>query len=56
VCLCLLLATSAAAESRWWMDEPIRLLQTDLRETDSTLDAQREKGSEMTIDVLCGGG
>jgi Hypothetical glycosyl hydrolase 6 len=24
--------------SRWWMDEPIRFLQTNLRETDSTVD------------------
>lgn len=30
-----------AAESRWWMDEPVRLIQTNLRETDSTLDPQR---------------
>jgi hypothetical protein len=26
------------AQSRWWMDEPIRFLQTNLSETDSTLD------------------
>ena len=25
-----------ATESRWWMDEPVRLIQTNLRETDST--------------------
>jgi hypothetical protein len=31
----------AAAQSRWWMDEPVRLLQTNLRETDSTVDARR---------------
>ena len=36
-----IVVTSAAAEPRWWMDEPVRLLQTNLRETDSTLDAQR---------------
>ncbi len=30
-----------AAQTRWWMEEPVRLLQTNLRETDSTLDAQR---------------
>jgi hypothetical protein len=29
------------APSRWWMDEPVRLLQTNLRETDSTLDPGR---------------
>ena len=27
-----------AAQSRWWMDEPIRFLQTNLSENDSTLD------------------
>ncbi|MPY86561.1 MAG: hypothetical protein GEU99_01410 [Luteitalea sp.] len=32
---------SATRESRWWMEEPIRLLQTNLRETDSTVDGQR---------------
>ena len=36
-----IVVTSAAAEPRWWMDEPVRLLQRNLRETDSTLDAQR---------------
>jgi hypothetical protein len=30
-----------AAEARWWMDEPVRPIQTNLRETDSTLDPQR---------------
>lgn len=34
-------APSVTAPPRWWMDQPIRLLQTNLRETDSTLDAQR---------------
>ena len=29
------------AQSRWWMDEPVRLLQTNLRETDSVLDTKR---------------
>jgi hypothetical protein len=33
--------TSAAAQARWWIDEPVRLLQTNLREIDSTLDARR---------------
>ncbi len=33
--------SSATAQPRWWMDKPIRLLQTNLRETDSALDAQR---------------
>lgn len=29
------------AQKRWWMEEPIRLIQTNLRETDSNLDAKR---------------
>ncbi|MBI4662130.1 MAG: hypothetical protein HY735_25190 [Verrucomicrobia bacterium] len=32
---------SATGQSRWWMDEPVRLIQTNLRETDSTLDPRR---------------
>src|SRR5687767_6734936 len=32
------------APSRWWVDEPVRLLQTNLRETDSGLDVQRLAG------------
>ncbi len=38
--LCLVTVLSAAPP-RWWMDEPIRLIQTNLRETDATLDAAR---------------
>ena len=34
-------AVSVAAQPRWWMNEPVRLLQTNLRKTDSTLDAKR---------------
>jgi len=33
--------TLAGPPARWWMDEPVRLVQTNLRETDSTLDARR---------------
>ena len=33
-----LFAGSVAAQPRWWMDEPIRFLQTNLREIDSTVD------------------
>lgn len=29
------------AQPHWWMDEPVRLLQTNLRETDAALDAKR---------------
>lgn len=39
--LCSAGAAPLAAQPRWWMDEPVRLLQTNLRETDSTLDAGR---------------
>lgn len=37
----ILTSSSATAQPRWWMDEPVRLLQTNLRETDSTLDPKR---------------
>ncbi|HXW07419.1 MAG TPA: hypothetical protein VD833_19435 [Vicinamibacterales bacterium] len=30
-----------SGQSRWWMDEPVRFLQTNVREIDSTLDPQR---------------
>lgn len=29
------------AQPRWWMDEPVRLIQTNLRETDAALDPAR---------------
>ena len=32
------LAAQPSRESRWWLDEPIRFLQTNLSETDSTVD------------------
>jgi hypothetical protein len=31
---------SLAGEPRWWLDEPIRFIQTNLSETDSTVDPQ----------------
>src|SRR5262245_17154472 len=34
----LVLSALPSAQSRWWMDEPIRFLQTNLRELDSTVD------------------
>ncbi|MBM3749212.1 MAG: hypothetical protein FJW34_25905, partial [Acidobacteria bacterium] len=41
-CLLLLLtALALAAQPRWWMDRPVRLIQTNLRETDAGLDAAR---------------
>jgi len=47
-------ATVLAAQPGWWMTEPIRLLQTNLRETDSTLDPQRliQQVSEFPANTL----
>ncbi|HYE73943.1 MAG TPA: alpha-amylase family protein, partial [Blastocatellia bacterium] len=39
--LWLIVGIAISAQTRWWMDEPVRLLQTNLRETDSTLDPNR---------------
>lgn len=44
ILLALWLAATAAApaqQTRWWMDEPIRLIQTNLRETDTALNPAR---------------
>lgn len=42
VALALAAVVSAPAQpKRWWMDEPIRLIQTNLRETDTALDPVR---------------
>lgn len=41
LCLLVLGWLPLAAQPRWWMDEPVRLIQTNLRETDATLDASR---------------
>ena len=35
------IATVFGQTGKWWMDEPFRLVQTNLRETDSALDAKR---------------
>ena len=37
-CLLLSLAMLVSAQPGWWMREPIRWVQTNLRETDATLD------------------
>ena len=34
-------ASAAQAQPRWWLEEPIRLVQTNLRETDASLDPDR---------------
>jgi len=46
-CAAATVASVAFAESparRWWLDEPVRLVQTNLPETYSTLDAKRLVG------------
>ena len=45
---------SAAAQDGWWMREPIRWVQTNLRQTDAGLDAQRlvEQLAAMKANVL----
>ena len=35
------LGPSCAAQQGWWMREPIRWVQTNLRDTDASLDPQR---------------
>jgi Hypothetical glycosyl hydrolase 6 len=52
--LMLLVAPVSPSHQGWWMDEPIRLIQTNLRETDSTLDVQRlaRQVSEFRGNVL----
>jgi len=49
-------AAVALAEppARWWMDEPVRLVQTNVRETDSALDARRlvEQVAEFPANTL----
>jgi hypothetical protein len=41
IALASLLCLCTFAQPRWWMDEPIRLVQTNLRETDTGLDPAR---------------
>ena len=41
VALAAALAAGAAAQPKWWLDEPVRLVQTNLRETDGGLDPAR---------------
>ncbi len=36
-----MIGRSAEGPGRWWMDEPFRLVQTNLRETDTALDPKR---------------
>jgi len=45
---------AAGAPPRWWLDEPVRLVQTNVREVDSTLDARRlvEQVAEFPANTL----
>ena len=47
-------AAYSAAEQGWWMREPIRWVQTNLRQTDASLDAARlvDQLSDMRANVL----
>ena len=49
-----LLAASASAQEGWWTNEPIRWVQTNLRQTDAELDAARlvEQLADMGANVL----
>jgi hypothetical protein len=49
-----LLALACSAQPRWWMDEPVRLLQTNLRETDAGLDPARvaRQAAELRANAL----
>jgi hypothetical protein len=51
--LCLLVCNAFAQEG-WWMKEPIRWVQTNLRQVDATLDARRlaEQLAEMRANVV----
>ena len=50
----ILMVNSAAAEEGWWMKEPIRWVQTNLRQTDAGLDAARLAGqlADMRANVV----
>jgi hypothetical protein len=55
--MCLLMSYAMAQESRqegWWMKEPIRWVQTNLRQTDAGLDARRlaEQLADMRANVV----
>src|ERR1043165_1484154 len=48
------MAAHAAAQDGWWMREPIRWVQTNLRQTDAALDAGRlvDQLADMRANVL----
>lgn len=49
-----LLAGICGAQPRWWMDEPVRLLQTNLRQTDAGLNAAKiaHSAAKMRVNAL----
>jgi hypothetical protein len=53
----ILMVGCAAAQEGWWMTEPIRWVQTNLRQTDAGLDAKRqvEQLADMGANVLLEG-
>jgi hypothetical protein len=50
----ILLAASATAQQGWWVTDPVRLIQTNLRETDARLDPKRlgEQLSDFRANAL----
>ncbi|MEP7365549.1 MAG: hypothetical protein ABI972_20025 [Acidobacteriota bacterium] len=56
LCACLVAAAQAQSPSRpgWWMTEPIRWVQTNLRQTDAALDAARlaQQLADMRANVV----
>jgi hypothetical protein len=48
--LCVFLAPVVSADPGWWMKEPIRWVQTNLRENDAALDPQRFVGEIADFD------
>src|SRR5689334_7980818 len=55
--ICSLTVGLTFAEEGWWMKEPIRWVQTNLRQTDAGLDAKRlaEQLADMKANVLLQG-
>ena len=49
-----LITATAGAQQGWWMTEPIRWVQTNLRQTDAALDAKRlvEQLADMRANVV----
>src|SRR5205085_141210 len=54
VSILILMVSGAAAEEDWWMKEPVRWVQTNLRQTDAKLDPNRlaTQLADMRVNVL----